>query len=131
MLETYPREVKLVFKNFPLRMHRYAMQAAAAAMAANVQGKFAQFHEKLFENYRSLNEAKIEEIATALGLDMTEFNRDRKDPTIQNLIARDIQDGIKAGIRGTPTVFINGKQLKGRNFAAFKTMIDAELKKHM
>jgi len=93
VLDKYPEKVKLVFKNFPLGMHKFARLAAAAALAAHSQKKFWEFHEKLFENYQKLNDAKILEIAKELGLDMEKFNKERNDPAIQNLITRDVKDG--------------------------------------
>lgn len=129
MLDKYPEKVKLVFKNFPLGMHKFARKAAAAALAAHSQKKFWEFHEKLFENYQKLNDAKILEIAKELGLDMEKFNKERNDPAIQNLIARDVKDGMQAGVRGIPAVFINGKVLKNRNFQGFQKTIDTQLNK--
>ena len=129
MLDKYPEKVKLVFKNFPLGMHKFARLAAAAALAAHSQKKFWEFHEKLFENYQKLNDAKILEIAKELGLDMEKFNKERNDPAIQNLIARDIKDGRQAGVRSIPAVFINGKVLKNRNFQGFQKTIDTQLNK--
>lgn len=130
MLEKNPKEVKLVFKNFPLTKHRFAIKAATAALAANKQGKFWEFHDRLFENYKNLNDTKIQEIAKELALDMERFNKDMKDPAIQKLIFRDMKDARQAGVRGIPTVFINGKLLRSRRgLRGFQQMIDAELKK--
>jgi protein-disulfide isomerase len=129
VLEKYPVDVKLVFKNFPLAKHRFARKAAAAALAAHVQGKFWEFHNKLFENHRNPNDAKIQEIARELGLAMERFDRDRKGPDIQKLIIRDVKNAQQVGVRGIPTVFINGKLLKNRHLTGFQQMIEAELKK--
>ncbi len=129
MLEQYPEKVKLVFKNFPLANHKFARLAAAAALAADRQGKFWEFHEKLFENYKNLNNTKIHDIAKALGLNVARFDRDLKEPTIQNLIARDMRDGQRIGVRGAPAVFVNGKFLKNRSLVGFQKMIEKELKK--
>ena len=130
MLEKYPKEVKLVFKNYPLAsIHPFAHKAAVAALAAHAQGKFREFHHKLFENYRALNDAKIQEIATALKLDMEKFNRAMKDPSIQKLIARDIADGRKAGIEGIPIIYINGKLPAETSLQGLEDLIEAELKK--
>ena len=129
VLEKYPDDVKLVFKNFPLAMHKSAKKGAIAALAANAQGKFWEFHDKLFENHRALNDEKIQEIAEELGLNMEKFNTDMKDPDIQQLITKDMRNGQQAGVRGTPTVFVNGKRLKKRSLQNFQEMIDAELKK--
>jgi protein-disulfide isomerase len=129
VLERYPKDVRVVFKNFPLRNHRFARKAAIAALAANRQGKFWEFHDLLFENYNRLNEKKIQEIAQQLNLDMERFVEDRKDPQIIAMINRDMADGNRAGVRGTPTVFINGRLLRNRNLAGFQALIEKELKK--
>lgn len=119
----------MVVKHFPLSSHKFAKRAATAALAANAQGKFQEFHEKLFENQRALNDAKVQEIARALQLDLEKFNKDLKDPAIQRLISRDMTNGRQAGVRGTPTIFINGKRLTNRSLQGFQQMIEAELKK--
>ena len=129
MLEKYTRDVKLVHKNFPLRNHKFAVNAAKAALAAHRQGRFWDYHQNLFENYKQLNDAKFEALATGLGLDLERFNKDMDDPSIQRLIYRDFKEGQDAGIRGIPAVFINGKLLKNTSFLGFQRMIDAELKK--
>ena len=83
----------------------------------------------MFENHRSLSDAKILEIAKALGLDMQRFNKDIRDPAVQRLIFRDVRDARQAGVRATPTLFINGKLLKNRSLPGFQQMIENELKK--
>jgi protein-disulfide isomerase len=129
LLEKYPKDVKLVFKNFPLPMHQYAKKASISALAANRQGKFWEYHYKLFEAGPSLSDAKIQDIAKELGLDLEKFNKDLKDPAIENIINRDTKEGSQADVRGTPTIFINGKALKSRSNDGFQQMIEAELKK--
>ena len=129
MLDKYPEKVKLVFKNFPLPNHVFAKQAAAAALAANAQAKFREFHNKLFQNYRTLSNAKIQEIAKELGLDIERFNRDTSAPEVQKLIIRDLQDARQAGVRGAPTVFVNGKLAKNWSLQGLQQMIEDELKK--
>jgi protein-disulfide isomerase len=127
VLKKYPNEVKLVVKNFPLRSHKYAWTAARAALAAHKQGQFWAFHHKLFENYKALNDSKIQDIAKELGLNLTKFNQDMNSPAIASLINRDIKNGSQIGVRGTPTIYINGKRLKQRNMSGFSEAIDAEL----
>jgi protein-disulfide isomerase len=129
VLEKYPDDVKIVFKNFPLRNHRFAMQAATAALAAESQGKFWEFHDLLFKNYNKLNDQKIREIARELGLDQTEFEKKMKDPKIAEMIRQDVREGVQAGVRGTPTIFINGRRLKDRSLKGFQAAIDRELQK--
>ena len=130
MLENFPNQVKLVFKNFPLiRNHKFAMPAAIAALAAEKQGKFWEFHDLLFKDYSHLNEEKIKEIAQQLKLNMEKFEKDRKDPQIMAMINRDLAEGNQVGVRGTPTVFINGRLLRNRSMAGFQELIEKALKK--
>jgi protein-disulfide isomerase len=129
VLEKYPDQVKLVFKNFPLRNHKFSMQAAIAALAADKQGKFWEFHDLLFKNYNHLNEEKIKEIAQQLNLDMKEFEKDQKDPQIRAMINKDLAEGNRVGVRGTPTIFINGRLLRNRSMAGFQELIEKALKK--
>jgi protein-disulfide isomerase len=129
VLEKNPKNVKLVMKQFPLRSHHYARQGAAAALAASKQGKFWEFHEKLYANQKNLNGAKVQEIARELGLNMEQFNRDLKDPAIEAMINKDMENARQANVRGTPTIFINGKILRHRSLQGFQQAIDEELKK--
>ena len=129
VLEQYPNQVKVVFKNFPLRNHKFAKPAALAALAANEQGKFWEFHDKIFENYNKLSEQKLQKIAVELQLDMERFEADRKDQKMQASVTRDSRDGQSAGVRGTPTIFVNGRLLKNRSVQGFREMIDRLLRK--
>jgi protein-disulfide isomerase len=129
LLDKYPKDVKLVLKNFPLPMHPFARKAAAAALAANNQGKYWEFSTRLFENYSSLSDEKIQDIARQLSLDMEKFNRDVNDASIQSLINRDMSDAEQVPVQGTPTIFVNGKALKNRGPNEFQQMIESALKK--
>ena len=129
MLDKYPDNVKLVVKHFPLPNHKYAKTASKAALAANIQGKFWEFHTKLLTNYKVINEVKIQEIAGELGLNMGKLTKDMKLRDIAILIARDVRNGRQVGVRGTPAVYVNGKILKNRSLRGFNQMIEAELKK--
>jgi protein-disulfide isomerase len=101
-----------------------------AAMAAGRQGKFWEFHDELFKNYNRLNEQKVEKIVKQLSLDETKFNKDKTNRELINHIQQDYKEGIKIGVRGTPTVFINGKQFrKRRNMINMQAAIEEELKK--
>jgi len=110
-------------------MHPFAYKASIAALAANRQGKFWEYHHKLFEAGSQLSDARIQNIAKELGLDMDRFSKDLNDKTLQELIARDISDGNKAEIGGTPTVFVNGKSVRSPSFEGFQQMIEEEIKK--
>lgn len=129
LLEKYPKEVKLVFKNFPLPMHQFARKASLAALAALRQGKFWELHHKLFEAGSSLSDAKIQELAKETGLDMAKFNKDMSDPALEELINRDLAEGSRAEVQGTPTIFVNGKSVRSHSYEGFLQLIEAELKK--
>jgi protein-disulfide isomerase len=125
----YPDKVKLVFKNFPLAMHQHARAAAIASLAAQRQGKFWPLHDLLFENFNKLNPQKIRELAEQAGLDMNRFDQDQKDAKLQQRIDADIQEGQRVGVRGTPTIFVNGHLLQQRSLAALSQLIEAQLAK--
>jgi protein-disulfide isomerase len=127
VFENNPENVKIVFKNFPLRRHKYATKAAMAALAADGQGKFWAFHDRLFENYKQLSDQKIKDIARDLGFDMEKFEKQMKDPGILAQIRQDMLDGNQAGVRGTPTVFIGGRLLRNWSPKEFQMLIDKEL----
>lgn len=127
MFETYPKVVKLAIKNFPLPNHKFARQAAVAALAANRQGKFWEFHDELYKNYSRLSEEKIQEIAQQVGLDTAKLDQDMKAPEINAIVENDLREGKNAGVRGIPTIFINGRLLRDRSFAGFQAAIEKEL----
>jgi len=129
VMAAYPKQVKVVFKNFPLSMHKFAKKAAVASIAARNQGKFWPLHDQLFANYNKLNDAKIRELAEGVGLDMALFDKDIANPALLQEVNNDTQLGVKAGVRGTPAAYINGRPLKDRSIKGFKMMINAELKK--
>ena len=127
MLEKNPKTVKIVYKNFPIRSHKFAVQAAVAALAAGRQEKFWDFHDELFNHYNRLNEEKVQEIATKLKLDKAQFEKDRKDPLLMEQIKYDYNEGIQIGVRSVPTVFVNGRKLKDRSLNGLQALIDKEL----
>lgn len=129
VLEKNPGNVKVVYKHFPLQNQKFGWKAAAAALAAQRQGKFWPFHDRLYDNAARLSDEKIQEIAATLGLNMDLFNADLKSPALQAKIQQDLQDGRKADVRGTPAIYINGRVLKNRSLAGFQEMIDKELGK--
>lgn len=129
MLEQYPLDVKLVFKNFPLSSHKFARSAAQAALAAHEQGKFWQYHDKLFEEFNKIDNNKLEEVAKLLSLDMERFNRDRSSSKIVKQVNDDQQDGARSNVRGTPTIFVNGRLLKNRSMEGFQAAIEQALAK--
>lgn len=129
MLEKYPLQVKLVFKSFPLRKHKYAKKAAVAAFAARRQGKFWEYHDLLFENIDTLSDQKFRQIARELGLDLERFEKDINDLKIVARINQDIRLGAHMGVRGTPTVFINGRVSRARTLEALQAAVESALEK--
>jgi len=129
LLAQYPKDVKVVHKNFPLKNHQFAMPAAIAALAAHRQGKFWEMHDKIFENSATLSDEKFTEFAKALGLNMDKFSKDSKDPQLLQGIQADLQNGLKAEVRGTPTIFVNGRRVNTGGLDGLKTLVEAELKK--
>lgn len=129
VLEKYPNDIKLVMKHYLIPNHPFAKKASMAALAAARQGKFWEMHEKLYLAQRELNDAKIDAVAQEVGLDMERYTTDLNDPQAWALIVRDMNDGRRAEVRGTPTIFINGKLLNQRSLAGFEEAIEAELKK--
>ena len=115
MFEQNKNQVKIVFKNFPLRNHKFARPTAIAALAANRQGKFWEFHDELYKNFNKLNNEKIRELAQQVGLNMAEFDQDIRDPELKAIVERDSQEGNSARIQGIPTIFVNGRLLRNRN----------------
>ncbi len=130
VLNKYPENVKIVFKHFPLNGHRFAATAALAAVAAQEQGKFWQYHDLLFENYRELSDEKFNEFATELALNLPLFNKSMNSQEAKDKVIKDHSDGREAGVTGTPTVFINGKKLRQRSLEGFQKLIETELTPH-
>jgi len=129
VLNAYPKDVRLVFKDFPLSFHKQAKNAAKAARAAGEQGKYWEMHDLIFEKYSSVNEAMFKEFAAKLNLDMNKFNADFSSTKYDQLIQQDINLGRTAGVTGTPSLYLNGKRMQRRSFDDFKTAIDAIIKK--
>ena len=121
----------LVFKQFPLGNHKFAGPAAIASMAANDQGKFWPLHDLIFANYNQLSDQKLKELVKAAGLDVARYDQDikAKGQRYLSLVRRDLQEGQRNGVRGTPAVFVNGRQLKQRSLPGFKAAIEKELAK--
>jgi protein-disulfide isomerase len=128
VLETYPKDVRLVYKQFPLpSLHPNAMPASKAALAAGRQGRFWEMHHLIFDNQRQLGPEKYTEFAEKLQLDVPQFQKDMESPDVLAQINREMQEGKAADVTGTPTIFVNGKRLMNRSFDGFKQMIDASI----
>ena len=129
VLENYKGKVRLVFRDFPSpQIHAYAMKAAEAAACANEQGKFWEYHDALYADQSKL--AMVDLLATAgrLGLNDGTFQRCVESGKFSGEVSKDMEDGIKAGVNGTPSFFINGILIAGaQRYEKFAEVIDAEL----
>jgi protein-disulfide isomerase len=130
VLKSYPKDVKFVMKQFPLRqIHPNAEPAAEAAVAAGKQGKFWEMHDELYKNQRNLTPETIKGIAEKIGLDMKKFEADRSSPEVKKQIDTELALGQSVDVRGTPSIYVNGKVLQNRSVDGFKAQIDEALKK--
>jgi protein-disulfide isomerase len=106
--------LRFVFRNFPvIEAHPHAAQAAAAAEAAGLRGKFWQMHDLLFQNQQALDAGSLLVYAAEIGLDIDQFSNDIQSDTVLERIRRDIEGGVRSDVEGTPTFFINGLKYEG------------------
>ncbi len=114
-------KVKLVFRDFPL----HGTETAEAAECAHEQGKFWEYHDKLFENQDALEVEDLKKYAEELGLDTTKFNDCLDSGQMFTEIQKDYEDGNRYGVTGTPTFFINGEKVEGaQSFSVFERIIE-------
>lgn len=111
ILKAYPNDVKVYFLHFPLSFHQKAMPAAIAAQCANQQGKFWPYHDKVFANQGGLGggDAQLETWATEAGLDAAKYKACVANPETKKFVEADMKQGELAGVRGTPSFYINGE----------------------
>src|SRR5262245_45317846 len=106
--------MRFVFRNFPLtNAHPHAAHAAEAAETAAAQGKFWEMHDYLYEHQQALEDADLEEYADRLGLDLERFDREMEDQIHAGRVREDFLSGVRSGVNGTPTFFINGRRYDG------------------
>jgi hypothetical protein len=128
LLAEYPKDVTLYFKHFPFSQHVNALNAARAAVAAQNQGKFWQFHEKIWENSENLTPAVLESIAKELRLDFPRWYSDVGSQEVRAHVQRDRAEGGELGIHRTPAIFINGRAYTDDiDLPSLKDWIDEEL----
>ena len=129
--EAYGDKIRFVYRDFPLvQLHPQAVPAAIAAQCANEQGKFWEYHDLLFLGDKPLGRDTYVAYADQLGLDVDEFSRCIDEERYMDEVQKDFEDGVAAGVRGTPTFFINGVPLVGAQpFENFQAVIEQELQK--
>ncbi len=107
-------QLRFVFRNFPLRsVHPHAEHAAEASEAAASQGHFWEMHDALFEHQDALGDEDLTRYAEAVGLDRARFERELKSGTYRPRVHEDFVSGVRSGVNGTPTFFINGRRYDG------------------
>lgn len=127
VLKTYGDKVRFVYRHYPLEFHAKARPAAEAAECANAQGKFWEFHDKVFAS-SDLGEAKLKAIAGEIGLDQAKFDECLAKQGGKSAVDKDMADASSVGVTGTPAFFINGRMISGAQpFEKFKEIIDQEL----
>ena len=125
ILAKYPDKVRVVYRDYPGPNHPYAPQAAEAAQCAGEQGRFWEYHDRLFDRQAPGTGWNFSELAKGIGLDQDAFATCLKSGRYREEVAKDLHDGFTLGVTSTPTFFINGRPLVGaRPFAEFQAVID-------
>jgi protein-disulfide isomerase len=118
------KRLRFVFRNMPLaEVHPQAELAAEAAEAAAAQGKFWEMHDALYEHQDELGPQLVAQLSTRLGLDGARLRRDLEQGAFRERVRRDFMGGVRSGVAGTPTFYINGERYEGKLDAA--SMVDA------
>jgi protein-disulfide isomerase len=126
--DKYGDKVHFVFRQFPLSFHQNAHLAAEAALAANAQGKFWEYHDKLFANQNALDRASLEKYAKEVGLKLPEFKKALDDKQFAAKADSDMKLGQEVAVSGTPTMFLNGKRVDNpTDFGGISKLIDQAL----
>jgi len=129
LLSRYNGKVRLVHKDLPLdSIHPQARQAAEAARCAYEQGKFWEYHDKLYANSPKASADDLKSYAKEVGLNVASFDRCFTSGKYKGVVQQDLNEGAQLGLTGTPTFFINGREISGNQpLEAFEAIIDEEL----
>ena len=129
-LKVYGNQVRLVFRQFPLSMHKDAQKAAEASLCANEQGKFWGLHDAMFANQQALGVEQLKGKAAELGVDAKKFDTCLDGGKFAQQVATDLAEGSQAGVSGTPAMFVNGRFVSGAvPFDQLASIIDDELQR--
>jgi protein-disulfide isomerase len=124
VLKSYGNKVRFVVRDFPLNQHEWARKAAEAANAANAQGKFFEYIAVLFKNQKALDVQSLKKYATQVGLDRARFDAALDRGVYAEEVRKDVEDGEMYGVGSTPTIFINGVQLRLLSAEGLRAAID-------
>jgi protein-disulfide isomerase len=127
LLKEKGKELHFVFRNFPLReIHPHAFISALAAEAAGKQDKFWEMHDLIFENQQGLSANLLNSFAERLDLDLAAFTKDSKSRELQSKVETDFESGLRSGVNGTPSFFLNGSKLLTYD-ETYNSLLDAIL----
>ena len=124
VLKSYGNKVRFVVRDFPLNQHEFARKAAEAANAANAQGKFFEYAALLFKNQKALDVPSLKKYASEVGLDRMRFDAALDRGTYAAEVKKDVEDGEMYGVGSTPTIFVNGVQLRILSAEGLRAAID-------
>jgi protein-disulfide isomerase len=127
VLKAFPKDVQVVYKQYPLNIHQYARQAAAASLFAQGQGKFWELHDKMFQGFTQISDENLRKWVGEVGLSLADYDKAIQTGRFEPMIQKDMADGAAAKVLGTPTLFVNGKRIHDRSFEGFKKSIQEEL----
>jgi len=130
VLAEYGDKIRFVVRDFPLtQIHNNSFKAAQAATAANAQGKFFEYIELLYKNQDSLDTASLKRFASEISLNRKQFDADLDGGKFSSEVKKDMQDGVSYGVNSTPTIFVNGVQVRELSARSFRNAIERALKK--
>ncbi len=127
----YKDEVKIAYRHFPLsNIHPHAQLTAQAAEAAGIQGKFWEMHDKIFEGQKEWSKlSNVEDVvmgyAEELELNMDKFKADMNSSSVKEKVSGDYKNGIKAGVKGTPSFILNGEEIRFRSVEEFGEILES------
>ena len=125
LLEAYPQRLRFVYKHYPLtQLHPLASDAALAALAAERQGLFWEYHDRLFQNTRRLDNSVLLVLAEQVGLDLTRFDRDRRSLSVLERLQADEKLAAQLGVAGLPTLYLNGRLMPTWRFDYLQSQIE-------
>jgi protein-disulfide isomerase len=127
VISAHPGKVRLVYKFFPLAMHVHGEAAARASYAASLQGKFWEMHHLLFERQDNLEQGDLERYAKALKLDVAKWKTDMESPSVKDRVDADRKLGDSYKIVGTPTIYVNGRELDAEAEESLEERVATEL----
>jgi protein-disulfide isomerase len=130
LLIAFPRDLRVVFKNMPLSFHEHAMSAAIGGVCADEQGKFWPWYDALYSDQTKLGDSDLLAVAQRLSLDIDQFTTCQASAQARQKVQDDLSLATDLGTPGTPTFYINGRELDGAlPFDTFRGIIDDEITK--